>query len=77
MKYHFLVLCLKTSMPAYTPTLPKAAAMKNNIPSEILSAPLFFALFLSKSITKKANKFIAANIVNKIKKVLSAISICI
>ena len=46
-------------MPAYTPRLPKAVAMKNSIPSEILSAPGFLALFLSSSIIKNAIKFIA------------------
>ena len=69
--YHFFVLCLKANIPANTPMLPKAVAMKNNIPSEIRSAPFFLDLFLSKSMTKKANKFIAENIVNKIKKAFS------
>jgi hypothetical protein len=53
-KYHFRVLCRKANIPAYTPTLPKAAAIKNNNPSEILSASFFFDLFLSNSITRKA-----------------------
>jgi hypothetical protein len=47
------------NIPTYTPRLPKAVAMKNNIPSEILSALFFLDLILSKNIRKKANIFIA------------------
>lgn len=57
-KYHFRVLCLKANIPAYTPTLPNAAAMKNKNPSEILSAPLLLDFTLSANIEKKAIRLI-------------------
>ncbi len=57
-KYHLRVLCLKINIPKYTPILPKIVAIKNNIPSEILTlSPFFFEMFLSNNINKKAVKF--------------------
>jgi len=57
-KYHFLVLCLEKNIPAYTPKAPKAAAMKNSNPSDILSVPCFTDLILSIITIEKATKLI-------------------
>lgn len=58
-KYHFLVLCRKANIPAYTPTLPNIVAIKKRSPSEILSAPAFLERDLSQNIAKNATRFTA------------------
>lgn len=67
-KYHFCVLCLKVNIPAYTPKLPKAVAMKNSLPSDIRRAPTFLERILSYIILRKVTMFIRIIIPRKILK---------